>query len=129
MAKALCLVGIVYLIFCAGRFFYSQQNTTPADVLNGKYKDTLTVIYRSTCPRCQKTLPWFFIREGLSTQKINVISADEFTKDQLKEMGVEVLPTFIYEGKAYNTIDRAEIVQLVNTAKDAAKNTITQLQK
>lgn len=118
LVKTLCVVALVYLCFSVGRFFYAQQNTTPADVLNGKYKDTLTVIYRATCQRCQKTIPWLILREGLSTQKINVVNADEFTQDQRKELGVEVLPTFLYKGKAYNTMDRTEIEELFEIAKN-----------
>lgn len=121
LAKSLCVVVLVYLCFSVGRFFYAQQNTIPADVLNGKDNDAVTVIYRPTCPRCQKTIPWLILREGLSTQKINVVNADEFTQDQRKALGVELLPTFLYEGKAYNTMDKSEIEALFETARNSSE--------
>lgn len=109
---AVCSLIIIYVGICFGKFFYNEQHTSVTDVLESKDVNNLTIIYRPDCPRCQKTIPWLILREGLQLDGVKIVNAKKLSKDQLKSLGVEVLPTFVYRGESLNTTNRQQIEEL-----------------
>lgn len=76
------------------------------------YSDKLTIIYRPSCLRCQKTLPKLFLEHAFDRKGEYVLNAEKLTPNQLDWLESRITPTFYYKKISYDTINQQKIEKI-----------------
>lgn len=100
-----------WISFATLRFFVFDQAFTNIDQAL-EDKNHLVIIYKPECSRCKKVLPWLFLKNAFSLKREYVINSHAMTQEQKDKSEAEILPSFLWNGDVYDTVDQDLINKL-----------------